>query len=185
MPRLKRLYEDAESHYKALLAVDVMPHEYTATMVPKLLEKLAIDVRIKLSVTKDENEDQKIDELVEELMKTVKSREKSGAQLKENFGEIKRLKEKRNYNSDTSGKGLVTGATLVANDASKKIICALCLGKQVFRSITNVLVACRRGIGLRDAGEQNCAANAREGSIMNRYVMETMRKREHLKCVVL
>ena len=52
----------------------------------------------------------------------MKIREKSGVQLKEKFGEIKRLKEKRNYNSDTSGKGLVTGATLVANDASKKIV---------------------------------------------------------------
>ena len=39
VPRLKRLYEDVESHYKALLAVNVMPHEYTATVVPKLLEK--------------------------------------------------------------------------------------------------------------------------------------------------
>ena len=65
-----------------------MPHEYTATMVPKLLEKLLMDVRIKLNETKDQNEDLKIDELVEELRKIVKIREKSGVQLKENFGEI-------------------------------------------------------------------------------------------------
>ena len=123
-------------------------------------------------------------------------------QLKENFGEIKRFKEKRNYNSDTNGKSLATGATLAANDASKKNVCAFCLGKHVsssctkfakkpkkgdmhIRSTANVLVACRRGIGLRNAGEQNCAANARKGSIMNCYVMENMTKREHLKCVVL
>ena len=65
---------------------------------------MPIDVRIKLNETKDENEDLKIDELVEELRKIVKIRENSGVQLKENFGEIKRFKEKRNYNSDTSGK---------------------------------------------------------------------------------
>ena len=59
-----------------MLAENVMPHEYTATMVPKLLEKLPVDVRIKLSETKDENEDLKIDELVEELRKIVKIREK-------------------------------------------------------------------------------------------------------------
>ena len=78
VPRLKRLYEDVESHYKALLAVNVMPHEYTATMAPKLLEKLPMDVRIKLSETKDENEDLEIDELVEELREIVKIREKMG-----------------------------------------------------------------------------------------------------------
>ena len=88
-------------------------------------------------------------------------------QLKKNFGEIKRFKENRNYNSDTSGKSLVTGAILVANDASKKNICAFCLGKHMpssctkfekpkkgeryFRSTVNVLAACRRGIGLRNA----------------------------------
>ena len=83
VPRLKRLYEDVESHYKASLAVNVMPHEYTATMVPKLLKKLPMDVRIKLNETKDENEDLEIDELVEELRKIVKIREKSGVQLKE------------------------------------------------------------------------------------------------------
>ena len=60
-----------------------MLHEYTATIVPKLLEKLPTDVRIKLSETKDENEDLKIDELVEELKKIVKIQEKSGVQLKE------------------------------------------------------------------------------------------------------
>ena len=136
VPRLKTLYEDVESHYKALLAVNVMPYEYTATMVPKLLEKLPMDVRIKLNETKDENEDLKIDELVEELRKIVKIREKNGVQLKENFVEIKRFKEKRNYNSDTSGKSLTTGATLVANDASKKNVCAFCLGKHVSSSCT-------------------------------------------------
>ena len=113
-----------------------MPHEYTATMVPKLLEKLPMDVRIKLNETKDENEDLKIDELVEELRKIVKIREKSEVQLKENFGEIKRFKEKRNYNSDTSEKGLATGATLVVNDALKKKVCAFCLGKHVSSSCT-------------------------------------------------
>ena len=96
IPRLKRLYEDVESHYKALLAVNVMPHEYMATIVPKLLEKLPIDIRIKINETKDENEDLTIDELVEELRKIVKIRGKRGVQLKENFGEIKRFKEKRN-----------------------------------------------------------------------------------------
>ena len=136
VPRLKTLYEDVESHYKALLAVNVMPYEYTATMVPKLLEKLPMDVRIKLNETKDENEDLKIDELVEELRKIVKIRERSGVQLKENFVEIKRFKEKRNYNSDTSRKSLTTGATLVANDASKKNVCAFCLGKHVSSSCT-------------------------------------------------
>ena len=93
-----------------------------------------MDVRIKLNETKDENEDLKIDELVEELRKIVKIREKSGVQLKENFGEIKRFKEKRNYNSDTSGKSLATGTTLVVNDASKKNVCAFCLGKHVSSS---------------------------------------------------
>ena len=177
-----------------------MPYEYTATMVTKLLEKLPMDVRIKLNETKDENEDLEIDELVEELRKIVKIREKSGVQLKENFGEIKRFKEKRNYNSDTSGKSLATGATLVANDASKRTYVPFVLvntchqaaqnlqkpkkGERYFRSTTNVLVACRRGIGLRNAEEQNCAANARKGSIMNR-VMEHMTKKEPLKCVVL
>ena len=145
VPRLKRLYEEVESHYKALLAVNVMPHEYTATMVPKLLEKLPMDVRIKLNETKDENEDLKIDELAEELRKIVKIREKSGVQLKENVGEIKRFKEKRNYNSDTSGKSLVTGTTLVANDASKKNICAFCLGKQVSSSCTKFAKTKERG----------------------------------------
>ena len=67
--QLKRLYEDVGSHYKAFFAVNVMPYEYTATMVPKLLEQLPVDVQIKLNETKDENEDQKIDELVEELKK--------------------------------------------------------------------------------------------------------------------
>ena len=57
-----------------------MPDEYTATMVPKLLEKLPVDVRIKLNETKDENQDLKIDELVEELRKIVKIREKGGVQ---------------------------------------------------------------------------------------------------------
>ena len=66
VPQLKRLYGDVESHYKALLAVNVMPHEYTATVVPKLLEKLPMGIQIKLNETKDENEDLKIDELVEE-----------------------------------------------------------------------------------------------------------------------
>ena len=55
-----------------MLAVNVMPHEYMATMVPKLLEKLPIDIRIKLNETKDENNDLKIDELVEKLRKIVK-----------------------------------------------------------------------------------------------------------------
>ena len=98
VPRLKRLYEDVESHYKALLAVNVMPHEYMATMVPKLLEKLPIDVRIKLSETKDENEDLKIDELVEELRKIVKIREKSGVQLKKNLAKLK----------DSRKRGIIT-----------------------------------------------------------------------------
>ena len=95
-----------------------------------------MDVRIKLNETKDENEDLKIDDLVEELRKIVKIREQSGVQLKENFGEIKRFKEKRNYNSDTSGKSLATGATFVANDASKRNVCAFCLGKHVSSSCT-------------------------------------------------
>ena len=59
-------------------------------------------------------------------------------QLKENFGEIKRFREKRNYNSDTSGKVLTTGATLVANDVSKKILCAYCLGKHVSSGCTKL-----------------------------------------------
>ena len=50
----------------------------------------------------------------------MKIQERSGMQLKENFGEIKRFKERRNYNSDTSGNGLMTGAILVVNDASEK-----------------------------------------------------------------
>ena len=95
-----------------------------------------MDVRIKLSETKDENQDLKIDELVEELRKTVKIRKKGGVQLKENFGKIKKFKKKRNNNSDTSRKGLATGTTLVANDASKKILCAFCLGKHVSSSCT-------------------------------------------------
>ena len=136
VPRLKRLYEDVESHYKALLAVNVMPHEYTTTMVPKLLEKLPMDVRIKLNETKDENEDLKIDELVEELRKIVTIREKSGVQLKENFGEIKRFKEKRNYNSDTGEKSLATGATLVCERCFEKEHMCLCLGKHVSSSCT-------------------------------------------------
>ena len=80
VPRLKRLCEDAESHYKALFAVNVLPDAYKATMVPKLSEKLPMDVRIKLNGTKDENEDLKIDELVEELRKVVKIRDKKSKQ---------------------------------------------------------------------------------------------------------
>ena len=57
-------------------------------------------------------------------------------------------------------------------------------GEMYFRSTTNDLVACRTGIGLRIAGEQNCAASARKGNIMNRHVIGTMRKREHLTCVL-
>ena len=79
----------------------------------------------------------------------------------------------------------------------KKVVCAFCLGKHVSSSCTkfaktkenrevlqkyNKCFSClQKGhIGLRNPGEQNCAANARKGSIMNRYVMETIRKREHL-----
>ena len=61
---------------------------------------------------------------------------KTGVQLKENFGEIKRFIEKRNYNTETSRKGLEIGATLVENDASKKIVCAFCVGKHVSSSCT-------------------------------------------------
>ena len=62
-----------------------MPHEYMATMVPNLLEKLPMDIRIKLNETKDENEDLKIDELVEELRKIVKIREKRWGAIKKKF----------------------------------------------------------------------------------------------------
>ena len=74
-------------------------------MVPKLLEKMPTDVRIKRNETKNKNEDLKIDELVAELRKMVKIREKKWRVIKENFGEIKRFKEKTSYNSDTSEKG--------------------------------------------------------------------------------
>ena len=104
VPRLKGLYEDVESHCKTLLVVNVMPHEYSTTMVPKLLEKLPMDVRIKINQTMDENEDLKINEMAEELRKIVRIREKKCGATKRNFCEIKRFKEKRNYNSDIKGK---------------------------------------------------------------------------------
>ena len=160
-----------------------------------------MDVRIKLNETKDENEDLKIDELVEELRKIVKIREKNGVQLKENFGEIKRFKERGIITVTPVEKVWRLGQHWLRMMLRKRTYVPFVLvntchqaaqnfqkpkkGERYFRSTANVLVACRRGIGLRNAGEQNCAANARKGSIMNHYVMENMRKREHLKCVVL
>ena len=44
-----------------------------------------MDVRIKLSETKDENQDLKIDELVEELRKIVEIREKRWGAIKRKF----------------------------------------------------------------------------------------------------
>ena len=103
VPRLKRLYEGVESHCKALLVVNVMPHEYTTTMVPKLLEKLPMDVRIKINQTMDENEDLKINEMAEELREIVRIREKSGAQRKETFVKLKDSR-KREIITVTSGE---------------------------------------------------------------------------------
>lgn len=65
--QLKRFYEELECPYKALLAINVRPEEYSTTMVPKIIGKLPMEVRVKLTEQQDENEDLSIEELVEGL----------------------------------------------------------------------------------------------------------------------
>eukprot|EP00794_Sanderia_malayensis_P002436 gene2436-biopygen1319 len=125
--KLKRLYEELESHYKALLAINVSPSEYEATIVPKVLSKCPMQVRIKLTEEKEENEDIRMEELVNGLRKTVRVLERCGARDKSLQAEGERLQEKRDsrkapwYRNNTP-----SAATLLSSDAKTK--CDFCLG---------------------------------------------------------
>ena len=129
--KMKRLYEEVESHYKALLAIDVKPEGYEATMVPKLINKIPVQVRIKLTEEKDENEDLNMDEVVSGLRKTVKVMEKCGVQPRDHQQqEIRRSRDRRPTSIDvswTKRNNVPSGATLIAADAKKKPRCDFCL----------------------------------------------------------
>ena len=132
MQRLKRFYEELECHYKALLAINVRPEEYSTTMVPKIISKLPIEVRIKLTEQQDENEDLSIGELVEGLRRSVKIMEKCGVQIKERAqGQQKPMQERRRPQQEGhSFRGTISsGATLVSKDSQQKVKCDFCLGE--------------------------------------------------------
>ena len=125
--KLKRLYEEVECHFKALQTINVKSSEYSATIVPKILKKLPVEVRIKLNEGKGENDDLMMEELVDGLRRVVKVLEKCDVQDGGGRKEATRSFEKRG--DKIRRNDLPSGATLVSSDVSKKRPkCAFCLG---------------------------------------------------------
>ena len=95
----------------------------------------------------------------------------------------------------------MTGATLVANDASKKIVCAFCLGKHVSSSCIkfaktkerreilqkyNKCFSClQKGQRIKECRRAKLCSKCTRRKHHESLCDGTMRKREHLKCVVL
>eukprot|EP00112_Aurelia_sp_Birch-Aquarium-sp1_P015934 Seg357.4 transcript_id=Seg357.4/GoldUCD/mRNA.D3Y31 product="hypothetical protein" protein_id=Seg357.4/GoldUCD/D3Y31 len=130
--KLKRLYEELESHYKALLAIGVQPWEYGTTLVPKIMNKLPLDVRIKLTQQKEENEDISMEEVVDGLRKTVKVLEKCGVHStggRDSVIDTRRPREKKQQEDGRFPRSTISsGATLVNTETDKREKCTFCLG---------------------------------------------------------
>ncbi len=93
--KLKSFYEEVGRHYKALLAIDVKAADNQATTVPKLMNKIPVQVRIKLTQEKEENKDLTMDGLVNGLRRTVKILENYGVQTREQQQEVRRPHNRR------------------------------------------------------------------------------------------
>ena len=129
LEKLKRFYDELECHVKALAAIDVRPEEYTTTMIPKIISKLPVNIRIKLTEGQEENEDLKVQELLEGLRKSIKVMEKYGVQMKaqsEHGRQFERKPHKMTVPSP-SRPVMSSGATLTSIERKEK--CEFCLGQ--------------------------------------------------------
>ena len=127
--KLKRFYDELECHIKALAAIDVKPEEYATTMIPKVISKLPVDIRIKLTEGQDENEDLSVVELLEGLRKSIKVMEKCGVHMKtpsEHGKTLQQKSQKPSFNSP-SRPLMSSGATLTSTEKRDK--CEFCLGQ--------------------------------------------------------
>ena len=128
LQKLKRFYDELECHVKALAAIEVKPEEYATTMIPKVISKLPVDIRIKLTEGQDENEDLSVMELLEGLRKSIKVMEKCGVQMKTSSEHGKQLEsrpQRQSFNS-SSRPLLSSGAALTSTEKRDK--CEFCLG---------------------------------------------------------
>lgn len=114
--KLKRFYDKLDCHIKALAAIDVKPEEYATTMISKVISKLPVALRIKLTEGQDEHEDLSVVELLEGLRNSIKVMEKCGVQMKtpsEYRKPLQRKPQKTSFNSPS--RPLVSsGATLTS-----------------------------------------------------------------------
>ena len=129
MEKLKRFYDELECHVKALAAIGVQPVEYATTMVPKIISKLPMEIRIKLTEGQEENEDLPVNELLEGLRKVIKVMEKCGVQMKAPSEHGKQFERKQHETSMSppSRPLMASGATLMSTERRHR--CEFCLGE--------------------------------------------------------
>ena len=90
--RLKRFYDDVDSHFKALLVLGVPGEHYSVAVVPELMSKVPRDVAINIRRSKDVNHELLIGEFLEKLWQELVIR--SASESHDQPG-IERKKESR------------------------------------------------------------------------------------------
>ena len=129
LQKLKRFYDELECHVKALAAIGVQSVEYATTMVPKIISKLPMEIRIKLTEGQEENEDLPVNELLEGLRRAIKVMEKCGVQMKTPLEHSRQFERKQQKASPPfpSKPMMSSGATLTSTERKDK--CEFCLGR--------------------------------------------------------
>ena len=150
--RLKRFYDDVDSHFKASLVLGVPGEHYLVAVVPELMSKVPRDVAINIRRSKDVNHEWLIGEFLEKLWQELVIR--SASESHDQPG-IERKKE---------------GRVLSVSSTS----CVYCLGEHLSKECSQVKDSDKRRNILR---KYNIASSALERDTCR----ENARKRGHVR----
>ena len=117
-PRLRRLYDRCETHYRGLIALGVNENTYASVVVPAVMQNLPENFR--LSITRGtEFLEWSMEQMLEAFLKELELREDH------HFAMSSKSQNKRDWNEDRM-KGGTVNALFTKQDKEN---CAFCLGK--------------------------------------------------------
>ena len=127
MTRIRKLYDDVETHHRALKALGKAQDQYSDVFVPLIESKLPENLRVSLLMKK--SGPWKMDEMLDILGKEIKIREMGKPLSKPKSGYVDEKEHKKSKNLNT------TSALFMRKDSG---LCAFCLGKHAHEDCRKV-----------------------------------------------
>eukprot|EP00794_Sanderia_malayensis_P016438 gene16438-18073_t len=140
--KLRKLYDDIDSHYKALLVLGVQGEHYSVAIVPDLMRKIPWDIVINIRRSKEINHEWTIAEFLEQLWKELV------------------IRSANEVNDQSAFERKREGKLLSVNSTS----CVYCLGEHQSKDCTQIVDVNKRKATLRKY--KRCFKCLRKGHVV-------------------